>query len=107
MNIMLVFVTERTSEIGLRKALGATRKNIMSQFLLEAIILCNIGGIIGVAAGFGLGNLVTIFTGFDVSIPIGWLFGGLAFCTTVGVLFGSWPAMIASKLDPIKSLRYE
>ena len=107
MNIMLVSVTERTSEIGLRKALGATRKNIMSQFLLEAIILCNIGGIIGVAAGFGLGNLVTIFTGFDVSIPIGWLFGGLAFCTTVGVLFGSWPAMIASKLDPIKSLRYE
>lgn len=107
MNIMLVSVTERTSEIGLRKALGATRKNIMTQFLLEAIMLCNIGGIIGVAAGFGLGNLVTIFTGFDTNIPIGWLFGGLTFCTTVGIVFGSWPAMIASKLDPIKSLRYE
>ena len=107
MNIMLVSVTERTREIGLRKALGATPRNIMTQFLLEAIMLCNIGGVIGVAAGFGLGNLVTLFTGFDANIPIGWLFGGLAFCTTVGVAFGSWPAMLASRLGPIKSLRYE
>jgi len=107
MNIMLVSVRERTREIGIRKSLGAKRKNILSQFLLEAIILCNIGGIFGVLAGFGLGNIVSILTGFAANIPMEWAFGGLAFCTAVGLTFGLWPAVIASKLDPIEALRYE
>ena len=107
MNIMLVSVTERTKEIGIRKALGAKRKNILMQFLLEAIMLCNIGGVVGVLVGFSLGNLVSIFTGFSVSVPLEWAIGGLAFCTTVGLIFGMWPAVIASKLDPIEALRYE
>lgn len=107
MNIMLVSVTERTKEIGIRKALGAKRRNILMQFLLEAIILCNIGGVMGVIVGFALGNVVTIFTGFAVNVPMEWAIGGLLFCTTVGLVFGMWPAMIASKLDPIDALRYE
>lgn len=107
MNIMLVSVRERTREIGIRKSLGAKRKNILSQFLLEAIILCNIGGIFGVLVGFGLGNIVTFFTGFPAHVPLEWAIGGLAFCTAVGLSFGLWPAVIASKLDPIEALRYE
>ena len=107
MNIMLVSVTERTREIGLRKSIGAKRKSILTQFLLEAIILCNIGGLIGVLVGFGLGNLVTIFTGFDINIPLNWAVIGLIFCTAVGLVFGMWPAHKASVLNPIESLRYE
>lgn len=107
MNIMLVSVTERTKEIGIRKSLGAKRKNILIQFLLEAIILCNIGGIIGVLGGFALGNLVAFFTGFAINIPLEWAMGGLMFCTAVGLTFGLWPAIIASKLDPIEALRFE
>ncbi len=107
MNIMLVSVTERTKEIGIRKSLGAKRKNILIQFLLEAIILCNIGGIIGVLGGFTLGNLVAFFTGFAINIPLEWAMGGLMFCTTVGLTFGLWPAIIASKLDPIEALRFD
>jgi len=107
MNIMLVSVTERTREIGIRKALGAKRKNILSQFLMEAIILCNIGGLFGVLVGFALGNLVTLFTGFQMTIPLEWAVGGLLFCTAVGVTFGFWPAVIASRMDPIEALRYE
>jgi putative ABC transport system permease protein len=107
MNIMLVSVRERTKEIGIRKSLGAKRKNILSQFLLEAIILCNIGGILGVLVGFGLGNIVSIITGFSTHVPLEWAIGGLAFCTAVGLTFGLWPAVIASKLDPIEALRFE
>lgn len=107
MNIMLVSVTERTKEIGIRKSLGAKRRNILTQFLLEAIVLCNIGGVFGVIVGFALGNLVSAFTGFAVVVPLGWAFGGLAFCTIVGLSFGMWPAVLASKLDPIEALRYE
>ena len=107
MNIMLVSVTERTHEIGIRKSLGAKRKNILTQFLMEAIILCNIGGVIGVAVGFGLGNVVSIITGFAAHVPLEWAFGGMAFCTVVGLTFGLWPAVIASKLDPIQSLQHE
>jgi putative ABC transport system permease protein len=107
MNIMLVSVTERTKEIGLRKSLGAKRRNILTQFLIEAIVLCNVGGIFGVLAGFGLGNVVTFFTGFAASVPMEWAFGGLAFCTMVGLTFGMWPAIVASKLDPVKALSYE
>ncbi len=107
MNIMLVSITERTKEIGLRKALGAKRKNILTQFLLEAIILTNIGGFFGVLVGFGLGNIVSLVTPFNAHVPLQWILGGLIFCTSVGIVFGLWPAMIASKLDPIESLRFE
>jgi putative ABC transport system permease protein len=107
MNIMLVSVTERTKEIGIRKALGAKRRSILTQFLIEAIVLCNVGGVLGVLVGFGLGNLVTIFTGFAVSVPMEWAVGGLVFCTMVGLTFGMWPAMVASKLEPVKALSYE
>jgi putative ABC transport system permease protein len=107
MNIMLVSVTERTREIGIRKALGARRRDILLQFLLEAVVLCNVGGVIGVAVGFGLGNLVSAFTDFAVHIPTEWVIRGLGFCTTVAVLFGTWPAVRASRLAPIESLRFE
>ncbi len=107
MNIMLVSVTERTKEIGLRKALGAKRKSILTQFLIEAIVLCNVGGILGVFVGFGLGNIVTLFTDFAVSVPMEWAVGGLIFCTMVGLTFGMWPAIVASKLEPVKALSYE
>ena len=107
MNIMLVSVTERTREIGIRKSLGAKRRSILTQFLIEAVVLCNVGGVFGVLAGFGLGNTVTFFTGFAVSVPMEWAFGGLAFCTIVGLTFGMWPAVVASKLDPVKALSYE
>jgi putative ABC transport system permease protein len=107
MNIMLVAVTERTREIGIRKALGAKPQSILTQFLLEAIILCNIGGVIGVLAGFGLGNLVTVFTQFSAKVPIEWAVIGLLFCSLVGVVFGLLPAIRASRLHPIDALRYE
>jgi len=107
MNIMLVAVTERTREIGIRKALGAKPAGIMTQFLLEAIILCNIGGIIGVLAGFGMGNLVAVFAHFDVSVPMEWAVIGLLFCSAVGIAFGLLPAVRASRLNPIDALRYE
>jgi len=107
MNIMLVAVTERTREIGIRKALGAKPESILAQFLLEAVILCNIGGAVGVVAGFGLGNLVTIFTHFDVSVPLQWAVIGLLFCSAVGVTFGLLPAVRAARLHPIEALGYE
>ncbi len=107
MNIMLVAVTERTREIGIRKALGAKPVSILGQFLLEAVILCNIGGLIGVLVGFGLGNLVAVFTHFDVSVPMEWAVIGLLFCSAVGVAFGLLPAVRASRLHPIDALRYE
>ncbi len=107
MNIMLVSVTERTREIGIRKALGAKRRSILLQFLLEAVVLCNIGGVLGVVVGFSLGNIVTLFTGFAVHVPLEWAMRGVAFCTAVGILFGMWPAVRASRLAPIEALRYE
>jgi putative ABC transport system permease protein len=107
MNIMLVAVTERTREIGTRKALGARSGHILRQFLLEAVILCNIGGVIGVLAGFGLGNVITVFTHMPAHVPMEWAVIGLAFCSAVGIAFGLLPAVRASRLDPIEALRYE
>jgi len=107
MNIMLVSVTERTREIGIRKALGAKRRAILLQFLMEAVVLCNIGGVLGVIVGFGLGNIVTLFTEFAVNVPMEWAVRGVAFCTAVGLIFGMWPAFRASRLAPIEALRYE
>ncbi len=107
MNIMLVSVTERTREIGIRKALGAPSRSILYQFLFEAVVLCNIGGVFGVLAGFGLGNLVTVFTHFDADVPLEWAVIGLVFCSAVGIAFGLLPALRAARLDPIEALRYE
>jgi putative ABC transport system permease protein len=107
MNIMLVAVTERTREIGIRKALGAKPASILTQFLLEAVILCNIGGAVGVLLGFGMGNLVAVFAHFDVHVPMEWAFIGILFCSAVGVGFGMLPAIRAARLNPIEALRYE
>jgi len=107
MNIMLVSVTERTKEIGVRKSLGAKPANILLQFLLEAVMLCNVGGVVGIVVGFALGNVITFFTPFYVSVPLQWTFIGLIFCSAVGVGFGLLPAIRASRLHPIDALRYE
>ena len=107
MNIMLVSVTERTKEIGIRKSLGAKRKNILAQFLLEAVVLCNVGGVIGIALGFLLGNVFTFFTAFEARVPLGWALFGVVFCSIIGVTFGMIPAIKASRLKPIDALRYE
>ncbi len=107
MNIMLVSVTERTREIGLRKALGAKRRAILLQFLMEAVVLCNIGGVIGVIVGFALGNIVTFFTGFAVHVPAEWAIRGVVFCSVVGLVFGMWPAIRASRMAPIEALGHE
>jgi len=107
MNIMLVAVTERTREIGLCKALGAKASTIRAQFLLEAVILCNIGGVFGVLIGFGLGNLVAVFTDFEPRVPLEWAVIGLVFCSVIGIAFGTLPAIRASRLDPIEALRSE
>ena len=109
MNIMLVSVTERTREIGILKALGATRQDILLQFLIEALALCMIGGLIGVALGYGLGALVaTLLPGFpEAHVPL-WAVGlSFGFCAVVGVVFGIIPAAKAAQLDPIDALRYE
>jgi putative ABC transport system permease protein len=107
MNIMLVSVTERTKEIGVRKALGATRRNVLLQFLVEAIVICQIGGILGIIGGVALGNLVAYITGGGFIVPWLWISLALVVCTVVGLLSGLYPAMRAAALDPIESLRYE
>lgn len=110
MNIMLVSVTERTKEIGIRKSLGAKPPYILRQFLLEAIVLCNLGGLIGVALGFGIGNMMVklgMSSSFEAVVPVEWAVIGLTFCTAVGVIFGMLPAIKASRLNPIDALRYE
>ncbi|MBZ0200825.1 MAG: ABC transporter permease [Ignavibacteriaceae bacterium] len=107
MNIMLVSVTERTKEIGIRKAIGARKMNILMQFLSEAVILCLFGGIIGIALGVGIGNLAGSFIDAKSAIPIDWVLIGLSLCLSVGVIFGTYPAYKAANLDPIEALRYE
>lgn len=107
MNIMLVSVTERTKEIGIRKAIGARKNVILIQFLMEAVILCLIGGIIGVFIGVGIGNFAGSFMNAQSAIPVDWVLIGISLCVFVGVLFGTYPAYKASNLDPIEALRYE
>lgn len=107
MNIMLVSVTERTREIGVSKALGATRMEIRRQFLTEAIVICQIGGILGIILGILVGNLVSLVLGADFIIPWVWIGAGILFCFLVGLVSGLYPAIKASRLDPIEALRYE
>ena len=109
MNIMLVSVTERTREIGILKALGATRQDILLQFLIEALTLCMFGGLIGVALGYGLGALVaSILPGFPAAYVPLWAIGlSFGFCAAVGIIFGIVPAAKAAQLNPIDALRYE
>lgn len=107
MNIMLVSVTERTREIGLRKALGATEKAILFQFIIEAVTLCIIGGIAGVLLGSFLYFIITLFQGWSFAIPFSAIFGSVTFSACVGLFFGIWPARKAAQLEPAVALRYE
>lgn len=107
MNIMLVSVTERTREIGIRKAVGARKSHILTQFLIEAVILCLIGGIIGILLGVGIGNFAGSFLNAEKAVPMDWVIIGITLCIMVGVIFGTYPAYKAANLDPIEALRYE
>jgi putative ABC transport system permease protein len=107
MNIMLVSVTERTREIGIRKAVGARRSNILGQFITEAIVLCQIGGIIGILLGVLCGNIAALAFSIPPVFPLDWALIGFALCAMIGIIFGVYPAWKAANLDPIESLRYE
>jgi putative ABC transport system permease protein len=107
MNIMLVSVTERTKEIGIRKAIGATKTVIRSQFLAEAIVICQMGGLVGILFGILLGNVLSFAMGGSFIIPWLWIMTGITICFVVGVGAGIYPAIKASNLDPIDALRFE
>jgi putative ABC transport system permease protein len=107
MNIMLVSVTERTREIGVRKALGATRRNIMLQFLVEALVLCLMGGIVGILFGSGGAFAMSELAGWNTFVSMRAVAAAVAFSAGVGIFFGLWPARRAASLDPIEALRYE
>tara|TARA_R110002050_G_scaffold221122_1_gene356888 strand:+ start:328 stop:1566 length:1239 start_codon:yes stop_codon:yes gene_type:complete len=107
MNIMLVSVTERTREIGIRKAIGANSAAIRNQFLIEAIAICQLGGFLGIIFGIAIGNLVGNLIGSEFIIPWNWIILGFSLCVLVGLISGIYPALKAAKLDPVESLRYE
>jgi putative ABC transport system permease protein len=107
MNIMLVSVTERTREIGIRRAVGAKKRNIMTQFIMEAVVLCELGGAVGVLLGVLGGNATAYFLRLAPVVPVDWIVIGLVICSIVGIIFGTYPAYKAANLDPIDSLRYE
>ena len=107
MNIMLVSVTERTREIGIRKALGANKRAILFQFLIEALVLCFLGGVLGVAGGWGGARLITEMAQWDTAISGAAVATALGFSVFIGLFFGIWPAQRAAKLDPIDALRHE
>jgi len=107
MNIMLVSVTERTREIGIRKALGAPSRVIKQQFLFESVVIGQVGGILGIVLGIVAGNLVSTATGGSFIIPWMWILLGVLLCFIVGVISGYFPAVKAAKLDPIVALHHE
>ncbi len=107
MNIMLVSVTERTREIGIRMAIGATTRNILTQFLIEAVLLCIIGGSIGSALGWGISTLFGSLSGWNMQVPAWSVAIAIGFSTLIGVVFGYYPARKAAEADPIEALRYE
>jgi putative ABC transport system permease protein len=107
MNIMLVSVTERTREIGVRKALGATRANILFQFLVEALVLCLSGGVVGILLGMWVTNILAKSNGWNTLISANSIFMAFGFSAAIGLIFGIWPARRAAKMDPIVALRYE
>lgn len=107
MNIMLVSVTERIKEIGIRKAIGATKRDILIQFLMEAVFLSQFGGIVGVILGIAGGNIVAVVLNVPAVVPLDWAFVGMVVCSSIGIGFGIYPAWRAANLDPIESLRFE
>jgi len=107
MNIMLVSVTERTREIGVRKALGAKQRDVLMQFLIESASLASVGGIFGILGGVLVGKLITVFVGFPTAVPIWAIFLGLFLAGSVGIFFGVYPASKAARLDPVVALRAE
>jgi putative ABC transport system permease protein len=107
MNIMLVSVTERTKEIGVRKSIGARSRSILTQFLIEAVVLSLAGGIAGIVLGVATGNALAVWLKAEVVFPWDWALIGLLTCSVIGVAAGLYPALKASRLDPIESLRYE
>jgi len=107
MNIMLVSVTERTREIGVRKALGARRRDILLQFLIEALVLCTAGGAIGLAVGIGAAHIMHSVAQWNTAVAPSAVVLALVFSSVVGLFFGIWPARRAASLDPIVALRYE
>jgi putative ABC transport system permease protein len=107
MNIMLASVTERTREIGVRKSLGATRQDVLLQFLVESGVMATIGGVMGVLAAIVISFAVGRFTPFPMALPIGWVIAAVVVAAGVGLFFGVYPAYKASKLNPIEALRFE
>jgi len=107
MNIMLVSVTERTKEIGIRKSIGARSRDILRQFLTEAVFISEAGGVLGIVLGVIGGDLLAFWLKVDLIFPFGWAFAGLIVCSAIGIGFGLYPAVRAAGLDPIEALRYE
>jgi len=107
MNIMLVSVTERTKEIGVRKSIGARSRDILRQFLTEAVFISEAGGVVGIILGVIGGDLLALWLKVDLIFPFGWAFAGLVVCSAIGIGFGLYPAYRAAALDPIEALRYE
>lgn len=107
MNIMLVSITERTREIGTRKALGAKNSSIRLQFIIESVILCLIGGILGIVVGFVLGAIAAVALGYSAAVPVTAVIVATIFSMVIGIFFGYYPVNKAAKLNPIEALRYE
>jgi len=107
MNIMLVSVTERTKEIGIRKSVGARSRDILRQFLAEAVFISEAGGILGIVLGIIVGNMLAAWLQAELIFPYGWAITGLLVCSAIGIGFGLYPAYRAASLDPIEALRYE